>query len=375
MRFAFLTEADTPPGASVADRYHEIIREAQHCDAMGFDVWGCSEQHFVAPNANTSAPEVLLGAVAYATTHISIRPMSFVMLPFNHPIRTAERVATLDILTRGRFQLGTARGNNAGVIRAFEVDGPKTKSQWKEALELCVKALTQETVEWESENYKVGPTRVSPRLYSREMPKIFVSATSVESHRIAGELGLGVMHSSAFGWDVVEECIDVYKTAIQDAEPLGDYEVNDSFSHTIIGAHCAATREQAFEECRPAALGFAKWLSTFYEGLSSTSPDYEYLVKSRELTGDRADDLPYLAETFPRFLIGTPDDLIERLRIFEKMGIDEVILRMDGYGHQKIMNGIEMIGKYVIPEFKSPSSVARNGVYANVGVTPNPYML
>lgn len=77
MRFGFLTEGDTPRGASVANRYHEIIREAQFLEQMGFDFWGCSEQHFTGPVATISAPEVLLGAVAQATSRIKIRTIVF----------------------------------------------------------------------------------------------------------------------------------------------------------------------------------------------------------------------------------------------------------------------------------------------------------
>jgi hypothetical protein len=59
MKFGFLTEGDSPRGYSVANRYHEVIREAQYADEMGFDFWGSSEQHFTGPVATISAPEVL----------------------------------------------------------------------------------------------------------------------------------------------------------------------------------------------------------------------------------------------------------------------------------------------------------------------------
>lgn len=61
--------------------------------------------------------------------------MSFVMLHFNHPLRSAERLATLDILSRGRIEFGTARGNNAAVVNAFKEDANRTKAEWRETLE------------------------------------------------------------------------------------------------------------------------------------------------------------------------------------------------------------------------------------------------
>jgi alkanesulfonate monooxygenase SsuD/methylene tetrahydromethanopterin reductase-like flavin-dependent oxidoreductase (luciferase family) len=113
----------------------------------------------------------------------------------------------------------------------------------------------------------------------------------------------------------------------------------------------------------------------FYQAIGETSPDYAYLADVKNTLGDHADDLPYLVDALPWFLIGTPDDFIERLNVFIKMGIDEVILRMDGYGHKTIMEGIEMIGKYVIPEFRRPANIVRHSTYEEAGVPAHPYML
>jgi hypothetical protein len=75
MKFGFLTEGDTPPGASAANRYHEVIREAQVCDEMNLNFWGSSEPHFTDPVATISAPEVLYGAIAYAM--VSMKSMAY----------------------------------------------------------------------------------------------------------------------------------------------------------------------------------------------------------------------------------------------------------------------------------------------------------
>lgn len=375
MSFGFLTEGDTPPGASVADRYHEVIREAQFLEEMGFDFWGSSEQHFTGPVATISAPEVLYGAVAHATSRIKLRTMSIVMLHFNHPIRTAERLATLDILSRGRMEFGTARGNNANVISTFEIDANGTKAEWRETLEVCVKALTQEKIEHHGKFYNIAPTEVCPRLYQPGFPPIHVSATSIETHTTAGKLGIGAMNASPFGWEYQADCIKAYRDGLADAKPLAGTQLTENMSFCIVGVHCAPTKEQALEEARPSSLGFAKFLMTFYGAIGDTSPEYAYLADVKKTLGNHADDLPYLVDALPWFLIGTPDDIIERLRVFESMGVDEVILRMDGHGHSKIMASIEMFGKYVIPEFRNPGNVVRNSLYEEAGVAAHPYMM
>ena len=64
-----------------------------------------------------SAPETFLPYVAARTERIRLRPTSVVLLPFNHPARIAEWISTLDVLTDGRAELGTARSNNIATIR------------------------------------------------------------------------------------------------------------------------------------------------------------------------------------------------------------------------------------------------------------------
>lgn len=375
MKFGFLTEGDTPPGASAANRLHEVIREAQFCDEMNFDFWGSSEQHFTDPVATISAPEVLYGAVAQATSRIKLRSMSTVLLHFNHPIRSAERLATLDILSRGRMQFGTARGNNAGVVKTFEIDADGTRAEWLETLEVIVKALTTHEIEHHGEFYNIEPTIVWPRLYQPQFPEIHVAATSLETHIEAGKMGIGVMNASPFAWDYLEDCIKAYKDALKEAKPLAGVGITSTISLGVFGVHCARTRAIALEEARPSSLGFAKFLMSFYAAISETSPGYAYLAGVKETLGDRADDLPYLVDALPWFLVGAPDDIIKRIREFEAMGVDEVILRMDGHGHHKIMESIEMFGKYVLPEFQNPGNIVRGGGYEEYGVESPPYML
>lgn len=372
MRFILASEGDTPPGASYVNRYDELIREAILCEAMGFYAWGLSEQHFQAPNATISAPEVIYGAVSQLTRSIKIRAMSFVMLPFNHPLRVAERVATLDILTRGRFEMGTARGNNPKNIAGFQVEGSKTKQQWKESLELCVRALAEENLVFDGQFYKVDDITLTPRLYSNVLPPIFLSATSQSSHHSAGELALGVMSATPYGWDYLNDCVRTYNSAWSDTNPIGGHaSPNKSVAHVVYSACCAPTQEEALEVARPSGLGFVKWLIDFYASASEMGADYEYLKEVRKTMEGHEDDLKHLSETLPWFLIGTPSDIIEQVKKFEAMGIDELILRMDGYGHRQIMDSIEMFGKYVIPEFTNPANVNRIDLYGSVGVGTN----
>lgn len=375
MRFGLFTEADTPRGYSVARRYKEVIREAQYAEEMGFDVWGCSEQHFTGPVATTSAPEVLYGAVAQATSKIKLRTMSSVMLKFNHPLRVAERLATIDVISDGRLEIGTVRGNNPHVVQAFEVDAARTTSEWEESLRLVVKALTQETVEHHSDLYKVHPVRVWPRLLQPHFPRTFVSSTGLATHEQAGSMGLGVMSFTVYGWDHVEEAVRSYHKAAKEATPIPGVPQNRSIARLFLGGQCAATQQAALEKVRPSCLGFMKFLVAFFGSTSEKSADYAYLNDWKKLIAGHEDDLEWMNDNLPQVLNGTPDHIIEQVKRVEKMGFDEVIFRIDGNGHRQIMESLEYFGKYVIPEFRNPDDVVRQSTYEDLGVFPPPFML
>jgi len=85
--------------------------------------------------------------------------------------------------------------------------------------------------------------------------------------------------------------------------------------------------------------------------LSSQSADYAYMKDINKIA-DRKDDIKYLNERAPFISVGTPEFHIERFKKLERMGYDEIVLRIDGMGHQVNMRSIEMFGKYVLPEFK-----------------------
>ena len=349
MRFAVLQEADFAPGQE-RQRYREMIEEAALIEEMGFHVYGLSEQHFNETVATVSSPEVFLGYLAARTTKIRLRWTSAVLLSFNHPIRVAERLTTLDVLSEGRAELATARSNNPYTLEGFQVDATETRAQWTESLEIIVKALTEDPFEYHGEIWDIPPRKLTPRGVQQPHPPILAAATSLETHRIAGGLGLGVMCGNSLpgGWDYVQACAEAYRGAIAEAKPLAG-AITDSMSCFVATAHCAETSEQAKEEAAEAAFRFVDLMIDWYGNLSTTSPDYAYLGRIVEVA-ERNRDLDYLIDRSPYISIGDPDFLVERFRALERMGVDEMLLRIDGMTHEQHMRSIELLGKHVLPE-------------------------
>jgi alkanesulfonate monooxygenase SsuD/methylene tetrahydromethanopterin reductase-like flavin-dependent oxidoreductase (luciferase family) len=276
-----------------------------------------------------------------------------VALPFNHPIRVAERVATLDVLSNGRIELGTARSNNPTTLKAFGVDPADTRALSSETVDVILKALTQYPFEHHGKFYDIPPTTVNPRPLQRPHPPMYVSAASVETHTLAGRRGIGVMTGNSLpgGWPYMEESIAAYREGQQSRTAenlLAGGAILNSASALALVAHCAERADTAREEAAELASRALDLVAEWFHGLATATSDYAALGPMREVV-DRREDLEFLIDRSPYVSIGDPDFFIERCHKLEDLGYDEFILRVDGVGHDKNLQTIELIGKHVIP--------------------------
>lgn len=181
--------------------------------------------------------------------------------------------------------------------------------------------------------------------------------TSHESSRLAGELGIGVLtNDNWFGWRYLEDALSTYREAAKSPTRALSSARNESFAFAVIAAHCADTNEQALEDATEMAVNFFKLNLQIYPEIAKKSPDYAYLGDIQRLE-KHADDVEYIMDASPSTIVGDPDHWIGKLRQMEELGVDEVVLRLDGVGHEKVMRAIELIGKYVIPEINAPQTV------------------
>jgi alkanesulfonate monooxygenase SsuD/methylene tetrahydromethanopterin reductase-like flavin-dependent oxidoreductase (luciferase family) len=190
--------------------------EARFAEELGFDFYAVPEQHFQTP---VSAPETFLPFVASRTSRIKLRWTSVPLLSFNHPIRVAERLTTLDVISKGRAQLGTASSADPQTLHAFGVDPGDTDRQWEEALDVIRTVLTEDPFEFHGEIWDIPATHLEPLPYQQPHPPIFVSASDLQMHAEAGRKGIGVMTTSE-DWDFREEAVSTYRRALAEHEPV-----------------------------------------------------------------------------------------------------------------------------------------------------------
>jgi alkanesulfonate monooxygenase SsuD/methylene tetrahydromethanopterin reductase-like flavin-dependent oxidoreductase (luciferase family) len=127
MKFAHFSHIWAKPGMTPHERYEELWRELELCDALGFDYSFCVEHHFRPDESWISSPSLYAVGAGARTKRLRIGPMGYIV-PLYHPLRLAEEIAIVDQMLGGRMELGLVPGINPDYFRPFGLDYGQRKS-------------------------------------------------------------------------------------------------------------------------------------------------------------------------------------------------------------------------------------------------------
>src|SRR3954470_5921266 len=136
----------------------DCVDQAVFAEQMGFDRIWAVEHHCLKWYAHMSAPEIFLTWVAARTSTIRIGH-GVVCMPFNynHPLRAAERIAMLDVLSNGRLDVGSGRGATLQEMSLCGVDPDRTYAEVEEALRMIGAMWQDDTFTWDGDLLTVAP--------------------------------------------------------------------------------------------------------------------------------------------------------------------------------------------------------------------------
>src|SRR5688572_15003629 len=159
MKFALFYEIPVPkPWTPDAEHqaFKNTLDQAILGDEVGFHAFWTVEHHFLEEYSHCSNPEVLYGAVAARTKNIRIGyGVRLLPAPYNHPIRSAESAAVLDLLSDGRVDFGTGRSGTRLEMEGFGIHPSETRETWTEALHHIVGCWTNDEYEFEGKHWSM----------------------------------------------------------------------------------------------------------------------------------------------------------------------------------------------------------------------------
>ena len=142
MRFGTYYFLQAPPAADHAEVIQREIEQMVWTEELGFDSIWLTEHHFIDYGLSVS-PSVLAAAAAMRTSRVRIG-LAAAILPFHDPIRLAEELALVDILSGGRLDVGVGRGNRPVEFEGLRVPQIENRERFEETLAIMVKAWTEE---------------------------------------------------------------------------------------------------------------------------------------------------------------------------------------------------------------------------------------
>ncbi|MDO8615524.1 MAG: LLM class flavin-dependent oxidoreductase [Dehalococcoidia bacterium] len=340
--------------------YHEALAQIELADRVGFDYVWAVEHHFLAEYSHSSAPEVFLAAASQRTKNIRIaQGVALLPSPFNHPIRVAERAAALDIVSGGRFDLGTGRSITEQELGGFGIDPADSRPMWEEAVRMIPQMWTSETFSWEGEYFVVPPRNVLPKPVQKPHPPMWMACTQPESFRIAGARGLGALSFGFIAPGVLEASISIYRDAVSRAEPVGAF-VNNQFAATAF-ACVAPTDKEALANGRPAAEFFQQSIGILFVPWAKKADapaSYQYYVSMAQMIEERLEHSEgrEFEEAWESgaICIGSPERVRKVVERYAESGVDQLILMMQAgrIPHESVMQTITLFGEEILPAFR-----------------------
>ncbi|MDB5967867.1 MAG: LuxA [Hydrocarboniphaga sp.] len=330
--------------------FHEALEQAVLADKLGFDCVWHAEHHFLEEYSHSSAPELMLAAIAARTKNIRIGH-GIKHVTTNHPLRIAEQVGTLDIISNGRLELGLGEGSNTTELHPFEVRFREKREHFEDAVKCFMPMLWNESWSYESERFKVPPRNVLPKPLQKPHPPLWVACSQTETIRQAGAWGMGAMGFAFVDPTGAEAWVHAYYNAfLNHQQPITNYQPQANLTSSYYFL-CAPTDELAFERAQGAtffefSLGYYQKFGPFEAGKTDFWAEY---LKWRET------DKARIKEAFLRehMMVGSPATLRPRVKKLHDLHVDQVLLiaQTGKTTHEQICESMEIFAREVMPEF------------------------
>lgn len=182
----------------LADVYQDYLDDIVRAEQYGFDNAWIGE-HRMTRDLWTPSPLTMLANVAARTSAIRIGT-SVLCLPFHHPLRVAEDITAVDILSRGRFNFGFGAGSQWEEFRSFGIESRDRMSRTYESAAFIRRALTTEgEFSWEGKYYTIPNVNFTSKPVQKDMP-FFAAAIGPASVRKAAEYGYHLISEARPAW-------------------------------------------------------------------------------------------------------------------------------------------------------------------------------
>ena len=268
MKIDVFCEVETANTSGPGHEYRlikETLAQAEAADAAGFDCWWQVEHHGAVAMSYSSAPDVILSAIAQRTKRMRIGH-SAVLAPHRFATRSASPSArrhwTSSAMAGSKWDSHDRQsrsGDCSKSTRTARVRSSKRRCGWSRRCGL------QEAFSWDDDQFHIKNAPIIPKPLQKPHPPMWQAASSPESFTMAGHNGVGALGTTLLTpVDVIAALLGSYRDAIKDADPAGAFINNQAGVFTFV--HCAETTKKAIENgAAEAAAWYVNTIVKFFE--------------------------------------------------------------------------------------------------------------
>jgi alkanesulfonate monooxygenase SsuD/methylene tetrahydromethanopterin reductase-like flavin-dependent oxidoreductase (luciferase family) len=361
MKFGIFYEHQLPKPWSDDDEYR-LLREALDqvalADRLGFDYAWEVEHHFLDEYSHSSSPEVFLAAAAARTDRIRLGHGIRQVIPnYNHPARTAEGIATLDLISDGRVDFGIGEGATRLELHGFDIPAKQKRAMSLEAAEQIANMMVLEPYPgFESDHFSMPCRNVLPKPRQKPHPPMWIACTNRDTIKVAARNGLGALAFSFVDPDEARAWVDIYYDIIKSDEcvPLG-HSVNANLA-LVTGFSLHEDRAEAIRRGQEGFefFGYALNALVAHDQVPGRT-DLWGEFQERRGPGGTERRIAAAEEAGDHYAscIGAPDQARRYLSDMVEVGVDQVIfIQQAGRNrHEDICSSLELFAAEVMPHF------------------------
>ena len=353
-----------PPTVSDAANMDDTLHMGELVEPLGFDsIW--ATEHYGSAYSMQPNPLQYLSYWAGRTSRVDMGT-AVIVAPWWNPVRLAHEISMLDILLKGRrLHLGIGRGIAPHEYASLGYPIEQSHTYFYDVVNAIRAADGAERFTFDGQVYKIPPTTIRPQArHKGELTTRMKAAfTTKESARLAAENGLGQMFVSGANLDEMTEQVRQFNAIRADLGLPPDQPT------TLLWMYCAETAAEAEEgwayfhnQLRAAQHHYFEWNNPGFEGIHGYE---EYLQRQAADIGVADASFEARRATQP---IGTPDEIIEKIKALQKAISLEMLVVHVFYGgmpREKAEKSMRLFADKVLPEVQAmptpinPASLGR----------------
>lgn len=345
------------PDGDYQRAYKEMLGQVEYAEELGFDSVWLAEHHGSAYGSLPS-PQVAMSAIAMITERMRIG-LAVSILPFDNPVRVAEDFAMVDVISKGRLDLGVGRGYQP---REFKMLGLADQQQhsreiFEESLEVIIGLWENESFSYEGKFFQVEDVSITPKPVQKPRPPIYVAAISPTTFELVRKYDLNVLVTPTLM--SLDELKGFVLKAKKDLVAAGHDPAKLNFPMNW-QMHLAETEEEAVT--RPAEA--LDWYFNLVMKLVPKGPNapkgYEYMANLAEafeqMGGVSINDL----RAGGIILLDTPEKVAAKIEeVRTEIGQQEIFcwMRIGGLEDAKVRASMKLFAEEVMPQFQDKPDV------------------